>query len=165
MGEALMPHEVRPPRAGSESDGGERREGREGFAGRERPAASAASRPAGRTTLPRSFGYAFQGIGHAIVTQRNMKIHLAFAVLAVCAGAWLGIDAASWAAVAICIGLVTAAECMNTAVELIVDAVSPGYAEFARHAKDCAAGCVLLCACASVAVAVAVFGGPLLALC
>ncbi|WP_241158179.1 diacylglycerol kinase family protein [Adlercreutzia sp. ZJ138] len=119
---------------------------------------------AGHTTLPHSFLYAARGIGYAVVTQRNMKIHLAFAVLAIVLGVWLRIDAHSWAAVAICIALVTATECMNTAIELIVDAVSPGYSEFARHAKDCAAGCVLLCALGSVAVAIAVFGGPLLAL-
>ena len=79
-------------------------------------------------------------------------------------GSALGIDAASWAAIVICIVLVLAAECLNTAVESVVDLVSPDYAELAKHAKDCAAGAVLVCALGAVAVAAAVFVPRLAAL-
>ena len=97
-------------------------------------------------------------------TQRNMKIHFAVGAAAVLLGAALGIDAASWAAIVICIVLVLAAECLNTAVESVVDLVSPDYAELAKHAKDCAAGAVLVCALGAVAVAAAVFVPRLAAL-
>ncbi len=67
-------------------------------------------------------------------------------------------------AIVICIVLVLAAECLNTAVESVVDLVSPDYAELAKHAKDCAAGAVLVCALGAVAVAAAVFVPRLAAL-
>ena len=43
------------------------------------------------------------------------------------------------------------------ALESVVDLVSPEYSELARRAKDCAAGAVLVCALAALAVAAAVF--------
>lgn len=94
---------------------------------------------------------------HALRTQRNMKIHVALAVVAVLLGFSFAIDAASWAAIVLCIAVVFAAECFNTAIEAVVDLVSPNYHELARHAKDCAAGAVLICALAAVVVALVVF--------
>ena len=73
-----------------------------------------------------------------------MKIHLGIAVLAVALGFALRIDGASWAAVILCIAAVFAAECVNTAIESVVDLVSPEYHELARRAKDCGAGAVLV---------------------
>lgn len=110
-----------------------------------------------RFSLGRAFTCAWDGISYAVRTQRNMKIHLVLAVAAVVLGFALSIDAASWTAIALCIGLVFAAECMNTALESAVDLVSPDYHELARRAKDCAAGAVLLLALAAVAVACIVF--------
>lgn len=117
-----------------------------------------------RFSLISAFSCAGSGLLYALKTQRNMKIHLAVAVLAVLLGLALSIDPLSWAAVAVCIVLVPAVECVNTAVESVVDLVSPGYADLAKRAKDCAAGAVLLCAIGSVAVAAAVFLPPALAL-
>lgn len=110
-----------------------------------------------RFSLARAFACAGSGVAYAVRTQRNMKIHLAATALAVAAGIALGIDALSWAAVFLCVGFVLAAECMNTALESVVDLVSPEYAELARRAKDCAAGATLIAAVAAVAVAAAVF--------
>ena len=126
--------------------------GEEGFV---RNDAAKASRS--RFSLLCAFSCAGSGILYAVKTQRNMKIHLGVAALAVVLGVALSIDALSWAAIAVCIALVLAVECVNTAVESVVDLVSPGYAELAKRAKDCAAGAVLVCALAAVAVALAVF--------
>ncbi len=117
-----------------------------------------------RFSLGRAFSCAWEGVVYTARTQRNMKIHFAVGAAAVLLGAALGIDAASWAAIVICIVLVLAAECLNTAVESVVDLVSPDYAELAKHAKDCAAGAVLVCALGAVAVAAAVFVPRLAAL-
>lgn len=117
-----------------------------------------------RFSLGRAFSCAWEGIAYTTRTQRNMKIHFVVGAAAVALGIALGIDALSWAAIAICIVLVLAAECLNTALESVVDLVSPDYAELAKHAKDCAAGAVLVCALGAVAVAAAVFLPRLLAL-
>ncbi|HIW75237.1 MULTISPECIES: diacylglycerol kinase family protein [Gordonibacter] len=111
-----------------------------------------------RFSLIRAFKCAFDGIAYVVRTQRNMKIHLVIAVVAVALGLALGIDGASWAAVILCIAAVFAAECVNTAIESVVDLVSPDYHELARRAKDCAAGAVLIFALVSVVVAVVVYG-------
>jgi diacylglycerol kinase len=111
----------------------------------------------------RGFGYAGRGIGWMLRTQRNARVHLAAAVAAVGLGLWLGLSAVEWAVLALTIGLVLTAEALNTALEAIVDLVSPEHHALAGRAKDAAAGAVLLLALASVGVGLALFGPRLLA--
>lgn len=110
-----------------------------------------------RFPLAHAFACAWDGIAYAARTQRNMKIHFAIAVVAVVLGFVLAIDSASWAVIVLCIACVVAAECFNTALESVVDLVSPQYHDLARHAKDCAAGAVLIFALAAVVVACVIF--------
>ena len=62
-----------------------------------------------------------------------------------------------WAALLAIIGLVTAAEAVNTAVEQTVNLAAPRRRTRARVAKDVAAGAVLLCAVAAAAAGVLLF--------
>ena len=110
-----------------------------------------------RARFAESFGHALSGIVEAFRVGRNFKVQLGFAAAAVALGIAFRIDPAEWAAIAICIGAVLGGECMNTALEAVVDLASPDYHELAKRAKDCAAGGVLVCALASVAVAAFVF--------
>ncbi len=107
-------------------------------------------------SLPHAFKCAAEGVAFAF-KQRNMRIDAGFAVAAVALGFVLRIDAPSWLAIVICIGAVMAAETANTAIEAVVDLVSPEYHVLAKHAKDCAAGAALILAVASVVVAAIVF--------
>lgn len=104
-----------------------------------------------------AFSCAWAGIIYAFSTQRNLKIHLAFALAAVVLGLAFGIAAGEWLAIVLCIAVVMALEVLNTAVESVVDLVSPEWNELAKRAKDCAAGAVYLAAFGSVAVAAIVF--------
>ena len=61
-----------------------------------------------------------------------------------------------WIAVVLCIGMVLSAEAMNTAVELLADALHPERDERIRLVKDVAAGAVLITAIVSVVVAILV---------
>ena len=110
-----------------------------------------------RAKFIKSFGYAFEGIAESFRVGRNFKVQLCVAVLAVVLGIAFAISPVEWAAIAICIGVVLGGECVNTAIEAIVDLASPDYHELAKRAKDCAAGGVLICSFASVAVAAFVF--------
>ena len=110
-----------------------------------------------RSKFVNSFGYAFQGIAETFRVGRNFKVQLGFAVLAIALGAFFRIDLTEWAVIAVCIGVVLGGECVNTSIEAVVDLASPDYHELAKRAKDCAAGGVLICALASVAVAAFVF--------
>lgn len=104
------------------------------------------------------FRYAFRGIGHMLVSQRNAQVEAAIAVGVAMAGWYFRISSAEWAAILAVMGLVLGLEAMNTAVEAAVDLVTDEHHELARIAKDSAAGAVLLAALASVAVGIAVFG-------
>ncbi|MCU0353219.1 MAG: diacylglycerol kinase family protein, partial [Cytophagales bacterium] len=56
------------------------------------------------------------------------------------------------------IGLVWAAEAVNTAIERLVDFVSPGHDPRAGAVKDIAAGAVLIISIAAAVVGCIVFG-------
>jgi len=90
-----------------------------------------------------SLNCAVEGILLAARSQRNMRAHLLAGVLVVLAG-WLGgVSTEDLGLLILAIGLVLSAEVMNSAVEAVVDLLSPEFAERARHAKDMAAGAVL----------------------
>jgi diacylglycerol kinase len=60
--------------------------------------------------------------------------------------------------------MVLALETMNTAVEATVDALDQPPSELLKHAKDAAAGSVLIAAIVAVVVALMIFGPRLLSL-
>lgn len=90
-------------------------------------------------SIKRSFLFALQGFRTAIATERNIRLMLGGAAFAVVMGAILRIDAVSWACVFICCGMVIATELINTAIETVVDLVSPEFHPLAGRAKDIAA--------------------------
>ncbi|MEL6670843.1 MAG: diacylglycerol kinase family protein [Bacteroidota bacterium] len=102
----------------------------------------------------RSFGYAFQGIGILFKSQVNAKIHLLAIILIVALGFYLGLTAAEWCWIVLCMGFVLCMEAINTALEFLVDLVSPERNPLAGKVKDVAAGAVLL----SVIFAAVVWG-------
>lgn len=111
-----------------------------------------------------SFLCAVNGAAYTLRTQRNTWIELAAALVVTLAGVWLRLQPVEWAVLGLTIFLVLALEAVNSAVEAIVDLVSPNYHDLARIAKDCAAGAMLFTVLGSLAVAAAIFGPKLLAL-
>lgn len=105
----------------------------------------------------KSFGYAFKGVAEVVRSQANMKIHLAGGVLAVVFGFVFRVERYEWLAIITCCGVVFAAEAMNTAVENVVDLVSPDHHELAGKAKDAAAAAVLLIAATALLVGLLIF--------
>lgn len=73
----------------------------------------------------RSFGYAWKGIRCCVGKEQNLIFHLIATVLTVIAGFLLDIARSDWMIVILCIGVVIAAELFNTAIEKLVDLVSP----------------------------------------
>ncbi len=118
----------------------------------------------GRFPLVKAFSCAWEGIVYAFSSQRNLKIHACFAIAAVILGFLLRISEAGWLAVVVCVALVMSLEIVNTAIESVVDLVSPEWHLLAKRAKDCAAGAVYLAAFASVVVACIVYLPRLLAI-
>ena len=110
------------------------------------------------------FGYAFSGLWYALRTQRNVRVHVLIALLAIALGIVLHISAVEFALIFVAITAVFIAEMFNTVFELCVDLASPEYHPLAKIAKDVAAGAVLLNAMLSVVIGLFVFGPHLLAL-
>lgn len=113
--------------------------------------------PASLRAFLSGFAYAAAGIAHTVRFQRNMRVHILIAAAVTVAGLVLGIGASDWAVVALAMGVVFTAEAMNTAVEHLVNLVSPDQHPHAKLAKDAAAGAVLLAALAAVGVGLAIF--------
>lgn len=116
-----------------------------------------------RAGLASSFACAGKGFAHAMRTQRNMRIHACFAVVAVGLGALFRIPVEEWLVIAVFVALVISLELVNTALEAVVDLASPHYHSLARIAKDCAAGAVLVSALIAFIVGVVLFAPRILA--
>lgn len=89
---------------------------------------------------------AIEGILHAAKTERHLRYHLYTATTVLVLSYFLGIDRIDFLIIAIAVILVLLAEMLNTAVEYVVDMISPDRSEKARITKDVAAGAVLITA-------------------
>ncbi|WP_205701601.1 diacylglycerol kinase family protein [Hymenobacter rigui] len=105
-----------------------------------------------------SFGYAFRGVVAALRTEVHLWVHAAATVVVVGLGLYFGLARWEWAAVALAVGAVWCAELVNTALEAVVNLVSPDYHPLAGRAKDVAAGAVLVMALAALVVGLLIFG-------
>ena len=115
-------------------------------------------------SLRRSFLFALQGFRTALRQERNIKVMLAGGAFAVAMGLILRIDAVSWAIVLVCCGMVIAAELLNTAIETVVDLVSPEFHPLAGQAKDIAAAASWVLSLTAAVVGVIVYASALIRL-
>ncbi len=105
-----------------------------------------------------SFKAALAGAAYTLRTQPNTRIELLAIPVVALAGWWLGISRGEWAMLGLMIAMVLALEALNTAVEAVVDLVSPGYHPLAKRAKDAAAGAMVFAVLGSLWVAIWIFG-------
>ena len=101
-----------------------------------------------------SVGYALQGVVWFFQKDRNGKIELALAVIAVMAGFFFHISALEWCFVLLCIGGVLSAEMFNSSLEKLADQVTIERNPEIGKIKDMAAAAVFF-----MAVIAAIIGG------
>lgn len=111
----------------------------------------------------KSFGYAFKGLKVAL-SQRNLKIHVCCALMVIALGFFFQITTIEWCIISLCIGLVIALEMINTAIEYVVDLVSPQFNELAGKIKDIAAGAVLVGSISTLLCGILIFRKYIVAL-
>lgn len=109
----------------------------------------------------RSFKYAFEGWWYVLRTQRNAWIHAVASVCVFALGFLLRITLVEWGLIILAVMMVWMGEFMNTAVETVVDMISPDHHPLAKVAKDVAAAAVLIAAGGSILIGLFVFGPPL----
>ncbi len=105
----------------------------------------------------RSFGYAFVGIAFMLRTQHNAWLHLIATVAVIGVSVFLKLSSSDWRWIVVAIFFVWSAEAFNTAVEYVCDMVSPSYNIVVKHAKDVAAGAVLLSAISAACIGLLTF--------
>lgn len=112
--------------------------------------------------LGKSFGYALHGIGYGIWTQRNLRIHLTALGTVIVFNSMAELSVEHWCIELLCCMLVISLELVNTALEAACDKVSTEQHPLLGHAKDAAAGAVLVSAFGAVIIALLIFlrGGP-----
>lgn len=111
------------------------------------------------TRFRHSLGFAWHGLKYGWAHQQNLRIAIVLAVAAIALSVWLD---ASVALVLLSWVLVIAFELINTAIELALDAVSPGYHRLTGLAKDLAAAAVLVMAIGAVTMNLIMLLPPLL---
>lgn len=104
-----------------------------------------------------SFGYAMKGIAAAFRSERNLQWHGVSAAAVVGLGLYLNLSKLEWGVITTAIGLVWMAELFNTALEVLVNLVSPEYHPLAGKAKDIAAGAVLIASLTAALLGLLVF--------
>lgn len=105
-----------------------------------------------------SFRHAFKGLRAVVSRERNARIHLFFAILAVIASWFFHISVFQLSLVIFAIILVFFAEITNTAIERTLDIITTERNQVVQLVKDMTAGGVLVCAFGALAIALCVFG-------
>ena len=108
-------------------------------------------------SLVKSFGYAFEGVIHAIKNNRNLKIDLITALVVLILAIFFHVNQYEMIILAIMILLVISSEMINTAIEEMVNLITTEHKKEAKIAKDVAAGMVLVAALGSIIVGIAIF--------
>ena len=121
------------------------------------PDAEPRPKPGGLKRFFRSFGFAASGIVLLVRSEWNARFHLVATIAAIAAGFYFDITHLEWISIFLAMGMVWAAEALNTAIEWLCDRVESGCDERIRKAKDVAAGGVLCAAMAAAAVGLMIF--------
>jgi diacylglycerol kinase (ATP) len=120
------------------------------------------NRPRRRSgSLVESFNYAVEGIIHVLRTHRNMRFHVAAAVVVLVLALVLGVSRVELVALLLSITFVLIAEMINSAIEATIDIATSSFDPLAKLAKDIAAGAVLIASLNAVIVGYLVFSAQI----
>lgn len=111
-----------------------------------------------------SFQNAGRGIWTAVTTQLNLRIHFLLGSVALGLAVFLEVSYVELLIIILTIGMVMIAEMINTATEYVCNAITLERNEHIKHAKDIAAGAVLLSAIFATIIGLMIFVPKLLSL-
>lgn len=105
----------------------------------------------------RKFADAFRGIFLAIRGQSSFTVHLIVASAVVCVAAWLEVSRIDWILLVLCIGMVFAAETLNSSLEHLARAIDGNYNPDLGAGLDMASGAVLWLSLAAAVIGILIF--------
>jgi len=116
-----------------------------------------------KRTFYQSVVEALKGLKFVIRSERNMRVHLVIAIIAIALSFILKISWVEFIMVLFSIGLVLVAETANTAFELLLDYMNGNkFHDTIKMLKDIAAGGVLVAAINALVVGIIIFGSKLI---
>ncbi|MES2445585.1 MAG: diacylglycerol kinase family protein [Bacteroidota bacterium] len=107
--------------------------------------------------LINSFAYAIKGLNYTFRSQLNFKIHCLGALIVIILGFLVDLNSYEWLWIILSIAMVIILELVNTAIEILVDLVSPEYHPKAGTIKDVAAAAVLVGALLALIIGLFIF--------
>jgi len=105
----------------------------------------------------RSFGFAMEGLFFFFRYEHNAWIHLVATIIVLLAGWLFKLTALEWVAVLMAVGMVIISEIINTAIEKIMDHLSPDVHPAVKVVKDLASAAVLVAAVIAVVIGLVIF--------
>ncbi len=105
----------------------------------------------------KGFTYALKGLSYAFKTQVNFRFHTAATILVLCLALHFKISVNECLWIIAAIGIVFVAELINTAIEVLVDMVSPGQHPKAGIIKDVSAAAVLIASIIAALIGLFIF--------
>jgi len=115
------------------------------------------SKPFTFTDRIRSFTFAFAGIWTMLKSQHNAWIHAIGTLAVIAGGTFFQVSVSEWCCLILAIMAVWSAEALNTAFEFLADVASPEFHPLVKHAKDVAAGAVLISAIGAAVIGILIF--------
>ena len=109
-----------------------------------------------------SFNFAIEGLISALKNEKHMKVHILAAIIIVILAIVINASKVEILIISLSVSFVIITELVNTAVEAIIDLVSPERHPLAKLAKDGAAGAVLVAAINALCVGYLLFYDKLL---
>lgn len=108
--------------------------------------------------IKRSFKNARKGVGLALKSEMNIRIHIWVGIFVFCAGILLNLSIPKLCILLLVISGVIITEMINTAIEFTIDAIFHNrYSRLAGMAKDVSAAAVMFAALVSVIVGMLIF--------
>lgn len=105
------------------------------------------------------FKYAFEGLYAALKFDKSIRLQFTIGLLTCIVGLIIGLSAFEWLLVVMMIFLVITVEIINSAIEQLVNMVSPNYSPQAKIVKDLGAAAVLMVSALAVVIVLFIIGG------
>ena len=111
----------------------------------------------GITRFVRSFSFSISGLKYAYKYEQSMFVHVIATICVITANVRFKVQPSEWVITVLAIGMVLAAELINTAIEAIVDMVTLEFHPLAKIAKDCGSAATFVLAMMAAVIGIVVY--------
>ncbi len=105
----------------------------------------------------RSWSYSMDGLKYAYKYEQSMLIHVFVTIAVIAVNILFKVSGMHWLITLMAIGMVLAAELINTAIEAVVDMVTLEIHPLAKIAKDCGSAATFVLSVMAAAIGVVVY--------